>query len=264
MITLAEPVEGTEVRVEPAESPGITVNGIPASLDAVGKADVRVDLVPVDTTRTAGGSRPIGDSRSFVVEHVLGPLGLRGITAAEVTGVRHEWDFARPEHRFCYSTSMGPGSVVGHPQGLPNPALAEALGSVERVETGGTPRTTVEREVTLSNDHGEISAAPREFGAGIRFEARYGDATFECEVDPAGENDEDLIEAVTTSTTPYLSPTEDEAVVHSVADLVSDIAVIGGFDDLVVKADLGGAYHALTVGIARKAREEGVAVERTG
>lgn len=250
MRTVAEPVEGTEVRVEPADSPGITVNGVPAELTAVVKADVRVDLV--------------GPTRSFVVEHVLGPLGLRGITAAEVTGIRGAWDFARPEHRFCYGAGMGPENVVGHPEGLPNPALAAALGDVEIVEEGETPRTTVEREVSLARNGGEISIAPRAFGAGIRFEARYGDATFECEVDPAGGNDEDLIESVTNATTPYLSPSDDVAVVHSIADLVSDIAVIGGFDDLVVEADLGGAYHALTVGVARKAHDEGVAVERSG
>ena len=252
MRTVAEPVEGTEVRVEPADSPGITVNGAPATLDSVAKADVRVDLV--------GG---VPETRSFVVEHVLGPLGLRGITAAAVTGVRTEWDFARPEHRFCYAAGTGPERVVGHPEGLPNPAIGRALGAVETVESGDSTRTTVSERVSLSNDHGDIAIAPREFGAGIRFDVRYGDAAFECEVDPAGGNDEELIESVTTATTPYLSPTAEEAVVHTIADLVSDVAVIGGFDDLVVEADLGGAYHALTVGVARKAWDDGAAVERS-
>lgn len=247
MRTVAGPVEGTEVRVEPSETPGITINGVPATLDHVGTADARVDLV--------------GETRSFVVEHVLGPLGLRGITAASVTGVRTGWDFARPEHRFCYSAEMGPENVVGHPEGLPNPAIARRLGEVGTVETGEAPRTTVTESVSVTNGHGEITIAPREFGTGIKFDVRYGDATFECEVDPSGDND-DLIESVTTATTPYLSPTDDEAVVHSVADLVSDVGVIGGFDDLVVEADLGGPYHALTVGVARKAWDEGVVTSR--
>jgi hypothetical protein len=246
--TIANPVAGTEVRVKPVEDPGITVNGVPATLDAVSKADVRVDIV--------------GETRSFVVEHALGALGLCGITAADVTGIRSEWDFARPEHRFCYSAEMGPRNVVGHPEGLPNPALAEALGNVEVLATEPTTRATVTEPVSLSNDHGSITIAPRELGAGIRFSVRYGDSTFECEVDPAGENDPDLIESVTTSTTPYLSPSEEEAVVHSIADLVSDIAVIGGFDDLAVDADLGGEYHTLTVGVARAARDRDLTVER--
>lgn len=41
----------------------------------------------------------------------------------------------------------------------------------------------------------------------------------------------------------------------------ANVAVIGGFDDLVVDVDLGGVFHALTVGAARKAYETGV-VER--
>lgn len=248
MRTIADPVVGTEVRVEPAESPGITINGVPATLAGVSKADVRVDLV--------------GETRLFVVEHVLGTLGLCGITAADVTGIKSEWDFARPEHRFCYSAGMEPRNVVGHPEGLPNPQLAATLGDVGVLATDRTTRTTVTEPLSLSNDHGSITIAPREFGAGIRFDVDYGDATFECKVDPAGENDPDLIESVTTSTTPYLSPTEEEAVVHSIADLVSDIAVIGGFDDLVVDADLGGGYHTLTVGVARAAREGELALER--
>ncbi|MFB6188145.1 MAG: hypothetical protein ABEI86_14950, partial [Halobacteriaceae archaeon] len=77
MRTINEPIEGTEVRIEPADSPGIRINGVPATLDNVVKADVRVDLGR--------------DERSFVVEHVLGPLGLCGITAANITGIRDTW-----------------------------------------------------------------------------------------------------------------------------------------------------------------------------
>lgn len=251
MRTVADPVEGTEVRVEPAETDGITVAGVPADLDHVAKADVRVDLAD-DGVRT------------FVVEHALGALGLCGITAARVTGVRDAWDFARPEHRFCYSTGLGPEHVVGHPAGLPNPALARALGGVETVVEGERPRTTVTERVHLSNRHGEIALEPREYGAGIRFELEHGEAAIEATVDPAGENDPDLVEAVTTSTTPYLGPDDEEAVTHSVADFVSDVAVVGSFDDLVVTGEIAGATHTLTVGAARKAHEAGVVESRTG
>lgn len=247
MRTIAHPVEGTEVRVEPSDSPGIAVNGVPATTDHVGKADVRVDLVD--------------GTRSFVVEHVLGPLGLRGVTAANVVGIRDEWDFARPEHRFCYAAEMEPGNVVGHPAGLPNPALAAALGEVDFVDGEPQPRQTVSEPVSYAANGGEIELRPREHGDGIRFDVRYGDATITAEVDPRGNNDEQLVDSVINSTTPYLSPTEEEAVTHSIADLVSDLAVVGGFDDLVVDADLGDAYHALTVGAARKARDAGL-IER--
>lgn len=257
MRTVAEPVEGTEVRVEPADSRGIRVNGIPATLDAVGKADVRVDLV----ARSASASAD--RRRSFVVEHILGPLGLRGVTAAEVVGIRDQWDFARPEHRFCYAADMKPGSVGGHPAGLPNPALASALDDVEVVEDRTHTRETVTEPVSFSANGGHIELRPRAFGAGIRFEVRYGDATTVAEVDPRGRTDDSLINSVTNSTTPYLSPTDEEAVTHAIADLVSDVAVIGGFDDLVVEADLAGAYHALTIGVARKARSSGLVKRRS-
>lgn len=246
--TLAAPVDGSEVRVEPKATPGVEINGIPADLAHVAKADVRVDIAAPE-------------ARSFVVEHVLGPLGLRGVTAARVEGRVESWSFARPEHRFCYSAGLSPANVVGHPRGLPNPGLAAALG---RVDTVGRPstRTTVAEPVTVEANGGRLALRPREYGAGVRFEVSYGDASLTAEVDPAGGADDAFVERVTTSTTPYLSPDDDEAVTHAIADLVSDVAVIGGFDDLVVDADLGEAYHALTVGAARKAHETGVVVDR--
>ena len=257
MRTIAEPVEGTEVRVEPVESPGIEVNGVPVTIDSVSKADVRVDLVD----RTV--SVPADRTRSLVVEHVLGPLGLRGVTAANVVGIRNKWDFARPEHRFCYAAELSPDCVVGHPAGLPNPRLSTALGRVELIEGDPQPRQTVSEPMCFNTNGGDIELRPREYGAGIRFEAKYGEANIVAEVDPRGEADETLIDSVTNSTTPYLSPNDDEAVTHAVADLVSDIAVIGGFDDLVVEADLAGAYHALTIGAARKARSSGLVERRS-
>jgi hypothetical protein len=251
--TLAEPVAGSEVRVEPKETPGIEINGIPADLAHVVKADVRVDLAADGSTR--------GTNRAFVVEHVLGPLGLRGVTAARVEGVVDTWEFVRPEHRFCYSVGLSPSSVVGHPAGLPNPDLAAALGCTDLV---GRPsaRTTVSEPVTAEAQGGRLTLRPRGYGSGIRFEASYGEASLTVAVDPVGGADDALVERVTTSTTPYLSPDDEEGVTHAVADLVSDVAVLGGFDDLVVEADLVGAYHALTVGAVRRAHETGVVVDR--
>lgn len=66
---------------------------------------------------------------------------------------------------------------------------------------------------------------------------------------------------MTASTTLYLSPTEEEAVTYLIADLVSDVMVVVGFDDLAVEAELASAYHALTVGAAHKAHGAGL-VER--
>jgi hypothetical protein len=253
--TLAAPVVGSEVRVEPKPTPGIEINGVPADLEHVVKADVRVDLA----------AEP-GNERSFVVEHVLGPLGLRGVTAARVEGRVETWEFARPEHRFCYSTNLSPAHVVGHPRGLPNPDLATAIGDVgvDGVGSDTAARTTVSEPVTVEANGGRLSLRPRAYGTGIRFEASYGDASLTAEVDPAGATDEELIERVTTSTTPYLSPDDTEAVTHAIADLVSDVAVLGGFDDLLVEAGLGEAYHGITVGAAREAHREGVVVEREG
>jgi hypothetical protein len=258
MRTVAEAVEGTEVRVEPRDEEGILVNGVPADLDHVEKADVRVDLADQSAATTAERSR------SFVVEHVLGPLGLRGVTAANVVGLRDVWEFSRPEHRFCYAAGLGPGQVVGHPAGLPNPAIAEALGGVDVVEREPEPRQTVSEPFYFEANDGAIDLRPREYGAGVRFEATYGEASIVAEVDPRGETDEALVESVCSSTTPYLSPTEEGAVTHAIADLVSDLLVVGGFDDLFVDVALGGAYHALTVGAARAAHEAGVVEYRDG
>lgn len=266
MRTVAAPVEGTEVRVEPREEPGVTVHGVPADLEHVCKADVRVDLAATvgDAAGGGAGATTADRSRSFIVEHVLGPLGMRGITAANVVGVRDAWDFARPEHRFCYAAELGPEHVVGHPAGLPNPAVAKALGDADVVAGDRQLRQTVSEPLTYEANDGTIELRPREYGAGTRFEATYGEASIAADVDPRGATDEALVESVCTSTTPYLSPTEEEGVTHSVADLVSDLLVIGGFDDLFVDVDLGGAYHELTVGAARAAHERGVVEHRDG
>lgn len=250
MRTLAEPVVGTEVRVEPRESDGVVVNGTEATLENVLKEDVRVDLGP-------------RANRSFVVEHVVGVLGLHGVTAARVEGIRDEWDFARPEHRHCYSTDLGPPNVVGHPAGLPNPGLSDALDEVD-LRGERRARTTVSEPVAMEVGGGRIELRPREYGAGIRFEATYDGASCTAEVDPAGGTEPGTIEAVTSSQTPFLTDSAEEGVTHSIVDLTSDVAVIGGFDDLVVEADLGEAYHRLTVGVARRARDEGFAVTVEG
>jgi len=250
MRTLAEPVSGEFVRVEPADEPGVRVNGIPADLDHTQKADVRVDLYDERT-------------RAFVVEHVLGPLRLCGVTAADVVGTVETWAFARPEHRFCYSTDLGPDAVVSHPAGLPNPALADAVceGDV-RTPTEET-RRSVREPVSYAANGGEITVSPRDHGTGVTLELRFEDAQFACEVPPEGAAGE-TIEAVTNATTPYLAPSPEEGVVHAVADVLSDVVVIGGLDDVHIEAELAAAYHALTIGVARRAAEEELVVERTG
>lgn len=250
MRTVAEPAEGEFVRVEPADEPGVRVNGVPANLDHLRKADVRVDLVD-------------GRSRSFVVEHVLGPLRLCGVTAANVFGTVEEWAFARPEHRICYSTDLGPDAVVGHPAGLPNPALADAVLAAGTERRGEERRRSVSEPVEFETNGGEITVTPREFGAGVELDLRYDGATFTADV-PADGASEDVIEAITNSTTPYLAPDTETAVTHSAADVLSDVVEIGGLDDVRIEADLGGGYHALTIGVARAAYEQDLVVERRG
>jgi hypothetical protein len=43
------------------------------------------------------------------------------------------------------------------------------------------------------------------------------------------------------------------AITNAIADLVSNIEILGGFDGPVVDADLADAYHALTIGAVRAA-----------
>jgi hypothetical protein len=253
MRTVGEAFEAESVAVAPAAEPGIRINGVPATVEAVQKADVRVDLLAgVDGTVT----------RSFVVEHALAPLGLCGVTAAEVTGIAAEWTFERPEHRFCYARGDDPTAVVGSPEGLPNPAVVDGVRDVGVVERSPPVRRTVAEPVTASDEGGTVSLHPREVGAGIRFEVTFRGETFTAEVDPAGETDPALVDRIVSATTPYLTDSPREGTVHSVADLVADVAVVGGFEDLVVEADLAGAYHSATVGAARRAHERGVVVER--
>ncbi len=248
MRTIDADVDGEFVRVEPVESDGLRVNGIPADLAHTRKADVRIDLVE-------------GCKRCFVAEHVLGPLRLRGITAANVVGTVETWDFARPEHRFCYGADLAPSAVVGHPEGLPNPALAAALGSAGIVSNGDRSFGTVSEPLEYSHGGGTIRIEPLDPGTGVELDLVYGDGSFACTVPPDGA-DEATIDAVTHSTTPYLAPSDEEAATHAVADVLSDVVVIGDLDDVRIEADLGDAYHALTIGAARRARACGAYVER--
>ncbi|MFB6112395.1 MAG: hypothetical protein ABEJ35_07670 [Halobacteriaceae archaeon] len=248
MRTVAAPVEAEWVRVEPADVRGITVNGIPATLEHVQKADVRVDLADEG-------------ERAFVVEHVLGPLGLCGVTGARVVGTATAWDFARPEHRICYSRGDGPDRVVGHPAGLPNPEIAAGIAEVGVVTDGPVRRRTVTETVQVSHAAGELTLKPRARGQGLRFDVQLRGQRLGVEVDPAGETAASVVDAVSNSRTPYLTDSPHEGVVHSIADLVSDIAILGGLEDLVVTGELGEAYHAQTIGAAKAAHERGLVTD---
>lgn len=250
MKTLRSVAEGEYVRAEPRQTSGISINGVPADLEHTRKADVRIDLVS-------------DRDRVFVAEHVLGPLYLRGITTANVVGIVTEWDFARPEHRFCYSTDLGPDAVVGHPAGLPNPGLAAALGDAEVVEESERARGTVTEPVEYRINGGTIRIEPRGFREGPELDLNYRDSSFQCTVPPGGA-DESLIEDVTNATTPYLAPDNRTAAIHAVADVLSDVVVIGGLEDVRIEAELSDSYHSLTIGGARRARDVGAYLERGG
>jgi len=258
--TVAAPAAGEFARAGPRPGGGIRINGIPADLDRVRKADVRIDLVGGDES---DDGRPLSErGRAFVAEHVLGPLRLHGVTDADVVGTDEHWSFARPEHRFCYAAGLAPDAVVGHPDGLPNPALAAAVADAGTEPTAARARGTVAEPMTFAVDGGEIRIEPRPFAAGAVLDLAYGDATFACELPPGGA-DPGTVTAVTGATTPYLAPDDEEAVTHAVADVVSDVVVLGGLEDVRIEATLGDAYHALTVGAARAARERGLYRERT-
>ncbi len=248
MRTVVAPAVGSEVRVEPAEEPGIRVNGVLAAPANVVKADVRVDLAA-------------GRERSFVVEHVLGPLGLCGVTAAEVTGIRETWSFPRPEHRFCYSCGLEPSNVVGHPAGLPNPELVAAVRDAGVVERVSPTRRSVSEPVTHEAGGASLTLRPRELGSGARLDLLFRGERLTVEVDSAGHTEESLVERVIGSTTPFLADDPVEGITHAVADVVSDVLVIGGLQDVVVEASLDEEYHRVTVGAVRAARERGVVVE---
>lgn len=248
MRTVAKTVEADWVRIEPTSEPGIQVNGVPADIDHVKKADARVDLY--------------GDAgRSFVVEHVLGPLGLSGVTAAEVVGTATDWDFARPEHRFCHSRGDGPERVVGHPAGLPNPAIAAGVADVGLEAIGSVTRRTIAESVSVSKGDGQVTLRPRSHGSGVRVDVRFRGQRIVVDVDPTGETDPAVVRAVTNSTTPFLTESPHEGIVHAVGDIVSDIPVLGGLHDLHIEAELSEAYHEVTVGATRKAHEKNLVIE---
>ena len=144
----------------------------------------------------------------------------------------------------------------------PNPALAAAVADAGTEPTAARARGTVAEPMTFAVDGGEIRIEPRPFAAGAVLDLAYGDATFACELPPGGA-DPGTVTAVTGATTPYLAPDDEEAVTHAVADVVSDVVVLGGLEDVRIEATLGDAYHALTVGAARAARERGLYRERT-
>ncbi|WP_433633494.1 hypothetical protein [Halomicrococcus sp. NG-SE-24] len=243
MRTIAEPVVGSEVRVEPKETEGILINGIPAELGNAVPV-FRIDLVQ-------------DNDRTFIAEHVLSVLGMYGITAAKVTGITENWDFARPEHRFCYSENVGPEWAVGHPAGLHNPTLVEALRTTDIVETGETTRTSVSEPVECGD--GAIRIAPRESGTGLLLRNHHQGEVLTFDIDPQSQTDGEIIREITSSTTPFLTPDSREGAIHWIGDMVSDIGIIGGFDDLVIDSYEPG--HNYTIGVSQKASDEGLVVQ---
>lgn len=245
MRTITDSVVGTEVRIDPSDTGEITINGISASLENA-RTLFRVDLVS-------------GDNRVFIAEHILSILGMHGVTSAEVTGINTDWDYARPEHRFARSTeNLTPENVVGHPKGLHDPVAEEGLREVKIVESGDEQRKTV----TESIEYGDsaIRIAPREKGEGLLLRNHNEGEVISFTVDPLSRSDIGNIKLISTSTTPFLGGTSREGATHWVGDMVSDIGVIGGFDDLVIDSYTAG--HDDTIGISRKAHKENKTVQR--
>ena len=258
LTTIVKPFQAGNILIMPftnivdIKEPRIIINDVEAIPENAVKYDARVDIMDPNTRK-----------RCFLVEHVLGPLRLVGITNAKVSGVDRVWNFLRPEHRFAYSLGLGPEFVVGEEDGTQRPDLEALLDQISDyvVKTRCKVYKSVAREVIHENIDpfgykGRIVISPRNPGEGITLSVRLFKNSLEnLLITEDGLQDKELLKRILRARTPYLIGLEtEEALHHAVGDVVADIVGLGGLTDVAVSVELNFFYHALTVGAIKKAQ----------
>lgn len=253
LTTLKEPIRAGNILINPLQGfkePRIIINGVEATLENVVKYDARVDI-----------RDPKSRKRCFLVEHVLGPLRLIGVTNALVSGVDREWNFLRPEHRFAYSIGLGPEVVVGEEDGRQRPALANLVDRLSEfvVKIECEVYKSVSREVHYENVdpfgyRGKIVLRPLKPNEGIILNITlFENSISNVLIGQEGLNDKFLLKQILQAQTPFLIGVRSrEALLHAIGDVTSDIAGLGGLTDVEITAELNFFYHALTVGALKK------------
>lgn len=253
LTTVKEPIRAGNIIVGPLlkfTEPRILINGVEAIPENAVKYDARVDIMD-----------PRSRKRCFLVEHVLGPLRLAGITNAEVVGTDKEWNFLRPEHRFAYSIGLEPGVVVGEEDGRQRPALADLLDKLNelviRIECD--VYKSVAQEVNYENIDpfgykGRITLKPLKPNEGIVLNVTLFSNSIEgVLIGEDGLKDRTLLKKILQAQTPFLiGLNTKEALLHAIGDVTADIVGLGGLTDVEITAELNFFYHALTVGAIKR------------
>ncbi|MEM1510182.1 MAG: hypothetical protein QXW86_11830 [Saccharolobus sp.] len=255
LTTVKEPIRAGNILVMPfwkSREPKIIINEVEAVPENVVKYDARVDIKDP-------GSR----KRCFLVEHVLGPLRLVGITNALVVGVDRKWNFLRPEHRFAYSIGLGPEVVVGEEDGRQRPALSDLVDKLGEliVKIECEVYKSVSEEVYYENVDpfgykGRIILKPLKPGEGIVLNVTLSENSIDnVLINQEGLKDKSLLKQILRAQTPFLiGINTKEALLHAIGDVTADIVGLGGLTDVEIIAELNFFYHALTVGAIKKSR----------
>jgi len=241
--TVRKPVKGLVVKALPMYGTGITINGIPVSIERIIHNLFRIDIQS-------------NNRRAYICEHPLASLKMHGIHDAAIFGIRKKWDFARPEDRSAYVLGLGPDAVVGPPDGAISGGLVEAIEKVG-VKNMDIPKeeTTVEEEVEVINPHGKIIIEPAEIGTGLHIQLKLGPLDpIETVLDPYKGLEPRLRSKVANALTPFLVGFTEDSAFHTLGDLIGDIAGAGGIDNAYVRAEVFGSIHMLTINACRKAR----------
>jgi hypothetical protein len=258
LTTVSKPIQAGNILIMPFtefsyfREPRIIINDIEAIPEHVVKYDARVDIMD-----------PSSKKRCFLVEHVLGPLRLIGITNAKVVGTDVNWNFMRPEHRFAYSIGLSPRFVVGEEDGTQRPALISIIDSLDQYVIKSECRVykSVSKEVIYENMdpfgyRGRIVISPRDENEGITLTVRlFKNYIEDIHITENGLQDKTLLKKILSARTPYLIGIDsEESLYHAIGDVTADIIGLGGLTDADIKVELNFFYHALTVGAIKRAQ----------
>jgi len=250
--TLSKPIVSGNVVILPMKKPEggkIIINGIEAKPENVVKYDARVDMMDPTTKK-----------RCFIIEHVLGPLRMLGVTDAIVLGLDKTWNFLRPEHRFAYSLGLTPEVVVGREDGKQRPKLEGIIDSV-RLKTDKQFYVTVAQEVyfktvDIFGHKGEITIAPLPPESGIVLNIElFKNSIEDIRLGENGLEDKHLAKKILDARTPFLIGIEkEEALFHAIGDVIADTVGLGRLTDAKIDVKLNFFYHSLTVGAIKRAK----------
>src|SRR5271157_131534 len=245
--TIETAIEGTTFSIGPAKAgSGITINGIPLSLAKIIHHDHRIDIREKNNV-------------AFLIEHPIAAVTILGIHDATITGRREDWDFYRAADREAFARNLLPTSILGLADGSIASDIADVTPAIVPEEDVPLDlyhvKEQIEFQVEASN---KITIVPSNSSdAGLEVSVKLFDlGPIHAVLEPGGglldaDGSSAIRSRVLRARSSAVIGLNEEAILHALGDVLSDIAGTGNIKTGKIDAQLGLAYHRTTIGLIK-------------